>query len=69
MGGGYVAKERKEIESVTKSGTEFEITWTLFFLMSFSVKAEKKVNQRQKRKEDDLQLEKNRGTVLLELTT
>ena len=26
MGGGYIAKERKEIESVTESGTEFEIT-------------------------------------------
>ena len=25
MGGGYVAKERKEIELVTESGTEFEI--------------------------------------------
>ena len=27
MGGGCVAKERKEIESVTKSVTEFEITF------------------------------------------
>ena len=26
MGGGCVAKERKEIRSVTESGTEFEIT-------------------------------------------
>ena len=26
MGGGCVAKERKEIESVTELGTEFEIT-------------------------------------------
>ena len=26
MGGGCVAKERKEIKSVTASGTEFEIT-------------------------------------------
>ena len=26
MGGGCVAKERKEIESVTESGTKFEIT-------------------------------------------
>ena len=27
MGGGCVAKERKEIESITESGTEFEITY------------------------------------------
>ena len=27
MGEGCVAKERKEIESVTKSGTEFKITF------------------------------------------
>ena len=27
MGGGCVAKERKEIESVTESGTELEITF------------------------------------------
>ena len=30
MGGGCVAKERKEIESVTESGTEFEITFMIF---------------------------------------
>ena len=28
MGGGCVAKERKEIESVTESGPEFEITFS-----------------------------------------
>ena len=27
MGGEYVAKERKEIESVTESGTAFKITF------------------------------------------
>ena len=36
MGGECVAKERKEIESVTESGTEFEITGT-FFLINQSV--------------------------------
>ena len=30
MGGGCVAKERKEIESKTESGTEFEITFIFF---------------------------------------
>ena len=55
MGGGCVAKEKKEFESVTESGTEFEIAWTFFFLinqnvselqiilMSIRFKAEKKV--------------------------
>ena len=52
MGGGCIAKERKEIESVTESGTEFEITFTFLInknvsklqiiLMSLSFKAEKK---------------------------
>ena len=32
MGGGCVPKERKEIKSVTESGTEFEITLTLFLI-------------------------------------
>ena len=59
MRGGCVAKERKEIKSVTESGTESEITWTLLFfflinqnalklqiiLISLSFKAEKKVKE------------------------
>ena len=35
MGGGCVAKEWKEIESVTESGTEFEITF--IFLINKNV--------------------------------
>ena len=52
MGGGCVAKEWKEIESVTESGTEFEINYIFLInkkvlklqiiLMSLSFKAEKK---------------------------
>ena len=33
MGAGCVAKEKNEIESVTESGTKFEITWTFFFFL------------------------------------
>ena len=33
MGERFEAKERKEIESVTESGTEFELTWTFFFFL------------------------------------
>ena len=68
MGGWCVAKERKEIESVTESGTEFEITFTFLInknvsklqiiLMSLSFKAEKKVKKQEKKREDDLQREK-----------
>ena len=36
MGGACVARERKEIESVTESGTEFEITF--IFLSQEKVK-------------------------------
>ena len=52
MGGGCVAKERKEIESETESGTEFEITFIFLInknvselqinLISLSFKAEKR---------------------------
>ena len=58
-GRGCVAKERKEIESVTESGTEFEITFIFLInqnvskpqiiLMSLSFKAEK--NGKKARKE------------------
>ena len=60
MGGGCVAKERKEIESVTESGTEFEITFIFLInknvsklqiiLMSLSFKAEKKSKKAKKEK-------------------
>ena len=64
---GCVTKERKEIKSVTESGTKHKITWTFFFflinqkiivsklqiiLMTFSFEAEKKS------KKEDLQWEK-----------
>ena len=56
MGGGCIAKERKEIESVTESGTTLKITWTFFFdnqnvsklqiiLLSFSLKLRKKYHR------------------------
>ena len=83
MGAGCVAKERKEIESVMESGTESEITWTLFFLinqnvlklqiilMSLSFKAEEKSKKSEikKKSEDDLQRKQKQSTVILELTT
>ena len=60
MGGGCVAKERKEIESVTESGTEFDITFIFLInknvsklqiiLMSLSFKAEKKGKKVRKEK-------------------
>ena len=60
MGGGCVAKERKEIESVTESGTEFEITFIFLInknvsklqiiLMLLSFKAEKKGKKARKEK-------------------
>ena len=60
MGGGCVAKERKEIESVTELGTEFEITFIFLInknvsklqiiLMSLSFKAEKKGKKARKEK-------------------
>ena len=60
MGGGCVATERKEIESVTESGTEFEITFIFLInqnvsklqtiLMSLSFKAEKKNKKAKKEK-------------------
>ena len=60
MGGRRVAKERKEIESVTESGTEFEITFTFLIiknvtklqiiLMYSSFKAEKKCKKARKEK-------------------
>ena len=46
MGGGCVAKERKEIKSVTESGTEFDflinqnVSKHQIILMSLSFKAE-----------------------------
>ena len=55
MGGGYVAKERKKIESRTESGTEFEITFIFLInqnvskpqiFLSLSFKAEKKEKKR-----------------------
>ena len=58
MGGRCVAKERKEIESVTESGTAFEITFIFLIkgnvsklqiiLMSLSFKAEKKARKEKK---------------------
>ena len=55
MGGGCVAKERKETESLTESETEFEMTFIFLInknvsklqiiLMSLSFKAEKKVKK------------------------
>ena len=58
--GNCVAKERKEIESVTESGTEFEITFIFLInknvsklqiiLMSLSFKAEKKGKKARKEK-------------------
>ena len=78
-GRGCVAKERKEIESVTESGTEFEITFFLInqnvsklpiMLMSLSFKAEKKGKKAKKKtREIDLQRGKKQRTVKLELTT
>ena len=61
MGGGCVAKERKEIGSVTESGTEFEITFIVYLinqnvskfqiiLVSLSFKAEKKGKKARKEK-------------------
>ena len=60
MGGRCVAKERGKIESVTESGTEFEITFIFLInktvsklqiiLMSLSFKAEKRVKRQEKRK-------------------
>ena len=70
MGGRCVAKERKEIESITESRAEFEITFIFLInknvskfqisLMSLSFKAEKKVKKQKRKREDDLQREKNR---------
>ena len=61
MGGRYVAKERKEIESVTELGTAFEITFifgykpeclkTSNYPNVFKFKAEKKGKKVKKRKE------------------
>ena len=53
MGGGCVAKERKEIKSVTESGTEFEI-YNFYFLINRNVskvvEAEKKGEKVRKEK-------------------
>ena len=75
MGGGCVAKERKEIESVT----EFEITFMFLInknvsklqiiLMSLTFKAEKKVKKQERKREVDLQQEKRQNTLILELAT
>ena len=60
MGGRCVAKERKEIESLTELGTQFEITFIFLInknvlklqiiLMSLSFKAEKKGKNTRKEK-------------------
>ena len=69
IGGRLVAKERKEIESLTESGTEFEITFIFdkpknfsklkIMLLSLSFKAEKKGK---KRKEKMIYSGKNKQT-------
>ena len=71
MEGGCVAKERKEIESVTESGgngirknfyflINQNVSKPQIILMPLSFKAEKKSKKQLKKREDDLQREKNR---------